>query len=439
MTSPAVDEAGSAAGSPGYHRPAGSSRPRARRHRIAAALITGYVTAAIGATIAHVWLPVPTWLALHLLLLGAATTAVLVYSRHFAQALLHAPATDERPAAVRLAVLTGGVVIVLVGVSLDSGSGGNPAGVVTVSTGAAAVVGAIAWHVGSLVAMSRRSRLAGRLRVTVWYYVAAGSFLVIGATLGALMGTHAVPEGPTYEALHVAHAHANLLGWVGLTVLGTQFMLWPAVLRTRMADSAPRVAARVLVIAVAGLSVAVGGLLASSRTLALAGVAAYAAGVLISLEPLARIVRRRLPRGAAAWLLAGATSWLLVALVIDLVALAGRPIGDQTLDRLVPVLSIGVVAQVLTGALTFLLPVVIGGGPVGNRRLTTVLETGWPVRAVVGNVGVLLVLMPAGSVWRTAGWVAALVGFGSFAPLVGRGLFIGSTGTAPAASRGGRP
>jgi hypothetical protein len=45
--------------------------------------------------------------------------------------------------------------------------------------------------------------------------------------------------------------------------------------------------------------------------------------------------------------------------------------------------------QVLTGALTFLLPVTIGGGPAGNRRLTEILEFAWRSRAVLGNAGVL--------------------------------------------------
>ena len=45
--------------------------------------------------------------------------------------------------------------------------------------------------------------------------------------------------------------------------------------------------------------------------------------------------------------------------------------------------------QALTGALTFLLPVTVGGGPAGNRRLTEILEFAWRSRAVRGNAGVL--------------------------------------------------
>jgi nitrite reductase (NO-forming) len=45
--------------------------------------------------------PAPEWLALHLLVLGAATNAVFVWSRFFAQALLHARPGSERWAWLR--------------------------------------------------------------------------------------------------------------------------------------------------------------------------------------------------------------------------------------------------------------------------------------------------------------------------------------------------
>lgn len=47
------------------------------------------------------------------------------------------------------------------------------------------------------------------------------------------------------------------------------------------------------------------------------------------------------------------------------------------------------IVQVLTCALTFLLPVTVGGVPAGNRRLTEILEFAWRSRAVLGNAGVL--------------------------------------------------
>ncbi|MEU8403559.1 hypothetical protein AB0C28_51010 [Nonomuraea sp. NPDC048892] len=69
-----------------------------------------------------------------------------------------------------------------------------------------------------------------------------------------------------------------MFGWVGLTVLGTLFTLWPTVLRTRMPDETRRASRVGLRLAAPGLAVAVAGLLADRQWVALAGLAAYAAG-----------------------------------------------------------------------------------------------------------------------------------------------------------------
>ncbi|MGP4050629.1 radical SAM protein [Streptomyces sp. 2A115] len=64
-------------------------------------------------------LPVARWLAIHLFLLGAATTAIVVWSEHFAVAMLHAPQPDRRWSNARLAGVNTGVVGVLTGVWAD--------------------------------------------------------------------------------------------------------------------------------------------------------------------------------------------------------------------------------------------------------------------------------------------------------------------------------
>ena len=74
-------------------------------------------------------------------------------------------------------------------------------------------------------------------------------------------------------------------------------------------------------------------------------------------------------------------------------------------------------------ALTFLLPVTVGGGPAGNRRLAAILEYAWRSRAVLGNAGVLgLATLPAGGGWRIVAWAAVLAGFGTFPVLVAAAL-----------------
>ncbi len=379
------------------------------RHLAPNTLVVAYLGAAVVAAGVPELTPMPRWIALHLLLLGAATNAIFTWGTHFADAMLHSRDVGPRAAVVRLVVLNAGVVAAIAGVAAD-----QPA---LVAAGTAAVVVGAVMYGGRIARLALRG-VTGRLRVTVWYYVAAAVSLVAGAVLGGLMGAHVVHAREVYESLHAAHVHVNLLGWVGLTVLGTEFMMWPAVLRTRMAEATPAVAAWVLVICGAGLVAGVTALAAGAVVAGAAGVAVYAAGVGLSLHPFVVALRGRSSYAApaAAWALGASTGWFVVGLVIDVAALAAGG-GERRLDALVPVLAIGLVAQVLVGAMTFLLPVVLGGGPHGNRRLSALLATWWLPRLVVANVGVLLLVLPAPHPVRTAGLVLALVGLGAFVPL----------------------
>ncbi|MGE5293018.1 MAG: hypothetical protein ACM3ML_38715 [Micromonosporaceae bacterium] len=415
----------------------GTRRPRIVWHATAGAVVACYLLAAAVVAAAHAVIPVPEWLALHLLVLGAATNAVFVWSRFFAQALLHARPSSERPAQLRLAILNAGVTAVLAGVS----GGLAPLAV----AGAALVVSAVLAHVASLLAMARASPLAGPLAVVAWYYVAAGFALAAGGTLGAVLAAGPARSARWDTALVLAHAEVNLLGWLGLAIIGTQFMLWPMVLRTRMDEAAPRAARRVLLITAGGLAVTVTALLAApgmdgARWVAAAGMAAYLAGAVASLAPAAREMRAKPPRTAAAWALLAGNAWLIAALAADTAGLAGGlRTADHVLGRLlIPVLGVGVVGQVLIGALTFLLPVTVGGGPAGNRRLAALLEYSWRVRALLGNCGVLaLVMLPSPGWSRMAAWAAVLAGFGAFPVLALAALVMARQGEQARARRPG--
>ncbi len=402
----------------------GRRKTRIAWHTTAGALVAGYLLAAAVVVAAHRVVPVPQWLALHLLGLGAATNAVVVWSRFFAQALLHARTGSERPAQLRLGLLNAGVIAVLAGVAGHAG--------LVAAAGAAVVVAVIIAHTASLLAMIRSSPLAGPLAVVAWYYLAAGAALAAGGTIGGLLAAGWVRSPRLAGALTLAHAQLNLLGWLGLALIGTQFMLWPMVLRTRMSDAAPRLARPVLVLTAGGLAVTTCALvctpwLGGMRWVAAAGMAAYLAGTVISALPALSRMRVRPPRTAPAWGLLAGYAWLAIALAADTAGLAaGLRQADQLLGRLlIPVLGAGVIAQVLTAALTYLLPVTVGGGPTGNRRVTATLERAWRTRAVLGNAGVLaLVTLPAG--WpRVAAWAAILAGFGTFPGLAVAALTAG--------------
>ena len=388
-------------------------------HLRANAVVLVYVAAAGVAVVAHDALPVPRWLAAHLLLLGAVTNAIVTWGEHFAVALLRARPPSRRWSAARLVVLNVAVVGVLVGVSADVAW--------LVVAAATALTGVVVAHAVALAVVWRRA-LMGRFARTVAFYVAASVALVAGIALGVLtVMAHRGAWGLAawHDRLHVAHVHANLFGWVALTVLGTLFTLWPTVLRTRMVDGVMPDATRSLWLTGSGLAVAVGSLVVSARTVAAVGLSVYAVGVALALRPFVATWRRKAPADPAAWQLAAAVAWLTAGVLADVGLLLGSSGVERYLERLdalVPPLAVGFALQVLLGALTYLVPVIRGGGPARVRETIDALSPLWVVRVVALNVGAALLLVAALLDAPTAvvavGWALVLAPVAAFLVLV---------------------
>ncbi len=403
-------------GAPGPRpTPPTQRRSRASWHALANAVVLAWLALAGVAALTHVRLPAPEWLAIHVFLLGAVTNAIVTWTEHFAIALLRhsEPAPWVRP--VRLAALNTGVLSVLYGGSY----GPVHLGV----AGAVIVVGVVGWHVGILAAWTRRA-LGGRFAHVVAWYICAGVALVAGGTLGGLM-LAGWPPGIGTTRLEAAHIHINLLGWVGLAVLGTLFTFWPTVLRTQVADGSDMIARRSLRLAAPGLAVTVGGFLAGARWVAVAGLLLYAAAAALALVPFLRTARRRRPHTPAAWMLAAGTVWFIVAVLTDLSVVATRA-ADQVaddLEPLVPFILVGFVGQTLLGALTFLLPVVLGGGPAALKRNAALLERGWIIRLIMVNIAVPLVVLPVPARVSQVAWALVLAALGAFVLLAAVTVF----------------
>jgi nitrite reductase (NO-forming) len=390
---------------------------RARRHLLVAGfvlayLVAGGVTLALGGRVAG-----GEWLALHLVLLGAVTNAIVVWSEHFAAALLRTRPVSEGLATGRALALNLGILGVL---------GGVHTGRSAVAAGGACVVGVVVVGHGLVLADRIGRALPGRLSETVWFYVAAAAALLVGMGMGLWLAGGVAGSADAYLALRLAHVHLNVLGWVGLAVVGTQFTLWPTVLRTRMVPGLERAVRWSLPPLAAGLAVTAAGLATQRRAVALAGLAGYAGGLALALVPFVRTALRRPPHTAASWMLGAGMAWFVVAVVAELGALAASPrvvdLGGRV-GRLVPAVVAGFALQTLTGALTYLLPVVFGRGAYGNRRLGAMLELGWPLRVAAVNVGVLVLVAGPSAGWPPAvGWWLAGLGLGSFVPLAGVAL-----------------
>ncbi|GGF43735.1 hypothetical protein GCM10010922_19090 [Microbacterium sorbitolivorans] len=367
-----------------------------------------WVIATVVAVVAQRAIPAPTWLMLHLLLLGAATQAILVWSQHFSFALLRARQTlaDRRSQNARLGLANLGAVLVFVGV---------PAALwpATVA-GAGVLVVAVVWHAASLVGRLRGS-LTGRFGRTVWYYVVSAMFLAIGATLGAIIAR----GGSSHLVL--AHAIVNVFGWIGITVAGTIVTLWPTILRTRAAENASRDAARALPWLAAGALVAATGAAIAQPIAWVSGLAAYLAGLALIGVSLWRAARQKPPRDFAALSVCAALVWwiaivavMAVSGVVDIASGAGVGGMSRLLRAAVPYLAAGFTAQVLVGALSYLIPVALGGGPSPVRIGTAAFNRFAWSRVAVANVALLACALPVPSAVRMVAAAAYLVAMASF-------------------------
>ena len=95
---------------------------RAAWHRRTGLLPLAYLSALVVVALIHPFLPSWRWLTIHLLLLGAVTNAIMVWSAHFAAAVLRSPApVRRRGEVIRLAVLNLGIIGVINDGSIDHG------------------------------------------------------------------------------------------------------------------------------------------------------------------------------------------------------------------------------------------------------------------------------------------------------------------------------
>ena len=373
--------------------------------------LVGWLLAGIGVAIAHRWIADSDWLLLHIVLLGALTQAIAVWSWHFAQTLLHASDAHggRRHQTWRLALLNTGALLVLVGV---------PTHLWWVTlVGATMVAVAAGWHGWALWRMLRRA-LPARFQVSVHYYLGSAASLVLGAGLGSWLAY--LDDGPLHARVLVAHALTNALGWVGLTLTGTLLTLWPTMLRTRMDDRADRWTRRALPIFGAALLVAVSGALAGWSWLAAVGVCGYLVGLALWGRGLWGPLRRRRPAEFAPASVTAGLAWLTVAVAWVGWVLASSSVWSRIDESFIwpaATLAIGLL-QVLLGASSYLLPSVLGGGPSVVRAGQAWLNRWWLARVAVLNVCVLLWLLPTPSPVKTAAASLGILVAAIFVPLM---------------------
>ncbi len=377
---------------------------RAAWHLRANALVGAWLVAAVVMTIVHRQVAASGWLMVHLLMLGAISTAIYIWSAHFAQALRRRPMpTGQRGQVARLAAHTSGAILVIAGVV---------AGLTPTIVAGAIVVGAVAlWHGGEILAMSRGA-LGNRLGWTTWAYVAAAALLGVGVVLGVLLAQgQASPEGAA--RLYLAHVTVMILGWVGLTVMATLVTLWPTVLAVRVPDRGVPLAKTGLIVMGLGLMVALGAVAVDMPAAYAIAIAVIGAGIAAVAIPMVRAAIDRAPGTVAALHLGAAVAFWCGGSLAWAILVARSDSWEHAGERIGPVVSAlvaGGAAQVLLGALMHLIPMVLGGGAAAVRAARDAVERGALARFVLINGGILLWVLPSPSLAKVAGSSLALVG-----------------------------
>ncbi|MFV0534105.1 MAG: hypothetical protein ACK5MR_10670 [Cumulibacter sp.] len=270
-----------------------------------------------------------------------------------------------------------------------------------------------------------RGVLATQFGALVRFYVWAALFLPPGAVLGAWLATG--PGEPWASRAVIAHVLLNVVGWIGLTVLATVLTLFAAMLRTKLPPGAVVLAQRTLPVSAGATALAAAGTLAGLRPLVVVLLLVVSLSVGAVLLSMAQLAWQKPPASYGSWATLCAMAWLAVALIALVTAVAGSDSWPQTATRLgwlVPPFTIGLVAQVLTAALSYLLPVVLRGGPRVTRAMNYEFDRGLGWRLVVLNLGVLLFSLPVPSLVKVAGSMLGLVGLASSLPLAARAVLI---------------
>lgn len=359
-------------------------------------------------------LPGGRWFAVHLWTLGVLTNLVLVFSEHFGRVLTRAR-DDLRPvAAWELPVANAGVLAVLAGIP-----SGNRIALASGATAVTTVV-LVAWH---RLRTLRRAAVGTRFPWIVRAYERAHGAFVHGAVLGALLGAGALADG-WYAAARTAHLHVTVLGWGGLTLLGTLVFFGPTLARTRIEDGAEARAAvalrhgataltvGVLLLLVSGIGGTVG---TAARVAAAAALAGFATAVTVVCRPVARAALAGVSTGARPSIVA-ASLWFPAVVWADVAVVAtGR---WALLDALGVAVVAGVLLPAVVATLTHLAPMLRGRNVTARTRTGEVLARGAQARVVVAQAAAVTLVVcaafgstlgPGGAWMQWAAWLA-LVG-----------------------------
>lgn len=313
------------------------------------------------------------WGPLHAFLAGTVLLAISGAAQMFTITWATAPPPSRALAGFQRRAVAAGVVGVLVGITVDFspliwlGAGAVSLGLIALG---ASIVGAI-----------RRSLLR-RFDLSARFYITACAAGVVGVSIGALLGTGAFAD--RFFAARLVHSHLNLLGLVGLTIVGTLPTFLPTTAHHRAVSGREAIVAWWL--GLGGAVVMASALWAPAEMVGVGNLAIAAAAAAVLGGILMRLWRKGAEKLPFVQVSIGVT-WLAVWAIVDGVGIlqsGSSPIFGGWAAAAV----VAGVGQVLAGSLAYIVPVLLGAPLEPNSSILT--RHRWIPLTLVNGAGVAL-------------------------------------------------
>lgn len=339
------------------------------------------VAAAVAGAVPH---STGSWLPLHLALAGALLVAISGVTQFLGVTWGAAPAPRSILVSFQRVLIAAGVVLVAIGreVPIDALTG----------LGGTLVLAGLVLLIVILVGIGR-SAIQRRLRPAIVAYVTGAGLGAVGVTLGAVLGSGG--GGGYYGQLRDVHATINLLGLSGLVIAGTLPFFVATQAKTKPSPRATQQAQfGVQATMATGLTLAVIGSLGEWPVVTTIGLATYALTLLVLASLLPDLGAKQFRWAGPRLIQAGASiAWWVGAVALAAVHAAnGHP---PFSGAVIPALALGAYVQLLVASLSYLGPVLVGGG---HRRLTAnfALTRSW-VGLIAGNVAAIAAVAGLGT------------------------------------------
>ena len=391
-------------------------------HRRASKPVSHWMFTLVGVLLLHRFIPNSGWLMVHIITLGLITNSILIWSQHFTEALMKIKIPDEHRGTQvrRIFILNAGILVLMIGMVGQLSVPGLYAATVV---GALIVGSMVAWH-GIYLLKQVRQALPSRFGVTIRFYIVAALLLPLGAAFGGMI---AYPNlsGTLHSQFLLAHEVVNVLGFVGITAVGTLVTFWPTMLRTKMVDKALTHSLRALYLMCGGLALTVVGAILGMRPLAAAGLVVYLLGLLIVAWVMVRTLRTKRPNEYPPMSVGMGFLWLIVGVAATAYLVATVPFAQLDMRAVTPIFVVGFLLQLLLGAMSYLLPQRMGGGPAVVRASNKEFSRFAAARVTAVNLALFIFMMPSSMVGQSIKMAVAIVGalaLMAFIPLMVRGV-----------------